>query len=297
LEFHPDPQRALSLRASQASPRLTTLEALLDDPSPAVWRGVRSQLEGMGSAARPTLRSAARGAAPRARARARAMLLASERKAIVRRLASYVVRERVDLERGLFLLARFEDPRLDLRPVMATLDALGAELSSRVEDRAPDLSRSLELVRFLGEECKFDGEREDYHHPDNVHLHRALQRRRGLPLTLCAIYLLVARRARIQASALPLPGHVVLRVQAAGARALIDPFRQGARISERDCLAYLARRGLPFKPQWFSDASDRELLERQVRNLRSAYARRGLGAEVDLLELVLAAFERRGARP
>jgi regulator of sirC expression with transglutaminase-like and TPR domain len=284
------------VRASQATPRLTTLEALLDDPSPAVWRGVRSQLEGMGSAARPTLRAAARGGSARARARARAMLLEAERKTVVKRLARYVLRERVDLERGLLLLARFEDPHLDLRRTIAALDALGAELSSRVESRAPGLERALELPRLLAERG-FDGERDDYHHPDNVHLHRALQRRRGLPLTLCAIHLCLARRARIQASILPLPGHVVLRLQSAGAHALIDPFRQGARISERDCLAYLARRGLPFQPQWFTDAPDAQMLERQVRNLRSAYARRGLGAEVDLLELVLAAFERRPGAP
>lgn len=223
------------------------------------------------------------------------MLLAQARRAVVQRLARYVVREQVDLERGLLLLARFEDPRVDLRPTLARLDELGAELSQRIEGRAPDLRRALELARLLGEELGFDGDRGDYHHPDNVHLHRALQRRQGLPLTLCAIYLCVARRARIHVSALPLPGHVVLRVQAAGSRALIDPFRKGARISERDCLAYLARRGLPFRPEWFADAPDRELLARQVRNLRSAYAQRGLGAEVGLLELVLAACERRTA--
>jgi len=281
------------MQASQAAPRLTTLEALLDDPSMAVWRSVRNQLELLGNAARPALRAAARGSSARARVRARAMLLAAERKAVVRRLARYVLREPIDLERGLLLLARFADPQLDLRGVMATLDALGAELAGRIEARAPSLERALELARFLGQERGFDGDRGDYHHPDNVHLHRALQRRRGLPLTLCAIYLFVARRAGIQASAIPLPGHVLLRVQGARGHALLDPFRQGARVSERDCLAYLARRGLPFRPQWFADASDGELVERQVRNLRSAYARQGLGVEVNQLELVLAAFARR----
>jgi regulator of sirC expression with transglutaminase-like and TPR domain len=211
----------------------------------------------------------------------------------VRRLSSFLVQDSLDLERALLLLSRFEDPRLDLRPTLAALDAMGAELAERVEDLTPGLERARELVRFLGEEVGLDGDREDYHHPDNVYLHRALLRERGLPLTLTAIYLLVARRAGVSAAAVPLPGHVLLRLHGHGQHLLVDPFRKGARVQERDCLSYLARRGLPFRPQWFADASDAALIERQVRNLRGSYLQRGLGREVELLDLALSAFEHR----
>jgi regulator of sirC expression with transglutaminase-like and TPR domain len=256
---------------------------------------VRGQLEALGGAAFPALREAARGPSPRARARARQMLLHAGRRRAARRLARYVTRETLELERALLLLSRFHDPSLDLRPTLAALDALGAELAGRVEERPPGLERARQLVRFLGEEYGLDGDREDYHQPDNAYLHRALQRKRGLPLTLTAIYLLVARRAGVSAAAVPLPGHVLLRLHGVGQHLLVDPFRRGARVQERDCLAYLARRGLPFRPQWFADAGDAALIERQVRNLRGSYLHRGLGREVELLELVLAAFERRRA--
>ncbi|HVS09918.1 MAG TPA: transglutaminase family protein, partial [Planctomycetota bacterium] len=192
--------------------RTTAIAALLGDPSPAVWDGVRSELARLGGAARPLLRRAARDGAPRARSRARSLLLGLERERASRRLIGYALRREVDLERGFFLLARFADPGADLRKALAALDAMGAEVQQRSESLPPGPERSLLLCEYLGRELGFAGDDEDYHHPENVHLHRVIERRRGLPLSLCALYLLVARRARIPAAAVALPGHVVLRL-------------------------------------------------------------------------------------
>jgi regulator of sirC expression with transglutaminase-like and TPR domain len=275
---------------------LASLLELFGDPSATVWRGVRRELEELGREALPALRRLARHGSAIERARARLLLLRRGRARAARRLVRFVAAGATDLERGLLLLSRFEDPRFDARPTIAALDAFAAEVSRRLEPRRPGLDRSLELARYLGAELGFDGERDDYHHPDNIYLHRALVRRRGLPLTLTALYLCVARRAGISAAPVALPGHVVLRLHGHQRHALIDPFHAGRRIAERDCLAYLARNGLPFRPEWFADAGDADLFERQVRNLRASYAARGLAHDVALLDLVLDAAERRAAR-
>jgi regulator of sirC expression with transglutaminase-like and TPR domain len=275
--------------------RTAAIEALFGDPSPAVWDGVRSELDRLGGAARPLLRRTARDGAPRARSRARSLLLGLERERATRRLIGYALRREVDLERGFFLLARFADPRADLRKGIAALDAMGAEVLQRTESLPPGPERSLLLCEHLGRELGFGGDDEDYHHPDNVHLHRVIERRRGLPLSLCALYLFVARRARISAAAVALPGHVVLRLHLPGRNLLVDPFHRGALVSERDCLQYLARHSLPFHPAWFADAEDSALLERQVLNLRAGYERSGLAREVRQLERVRAALQARRA--
>lgn len=281
--------------ASRAPPRAAAIEALLDDPSPAVWDGVRAEIERAGRAGLPLLRRAARAGAPRARSRARSLLLALERERASRRLIGYALRREIDLERGSFLLARFADPAADLRKALAALDALGAEVAQRTESLAPGPERSLVLCEHLGRELGFAGDEADYHHPDNVHVHRVIERRRGLPLSLCALYLFVARRARIPAAPVALPGHVVLRLHLPGRNLLVDPFHRGALVSERDCLQYLARHSLPFHPAWFADAEDSALLERQVLNLRAGYERSALAREVRQLERVRAALQARRA--
>ena len=274
-------------------------EALLDlmgDPSPVVWRAVRRELTSLGRAAGPVLRRAARGPDPRTRGRARDFLLGQAREQATRRLCGYARRGEIQLESALLLLSRLDDPGADLRPYVLALDALAAEVAGRVESRPPGADRGLVLAEYLGEELGYSGIEDDYHHPDNIYLHRALTRKRGIPLTLTAIYLLVARRAGIDAAAVALPGHVVLRLSGPGKSLLLDPFDGGSLLSERDCLRYLAESRLSFDPRWLDDASDATLFERQLRNLCVSYRRRQLGRELALVGRVLTALQA-GRRP
>ena len=274
--------------------RPETLVALLEDESPVVWRTVRKELDRCGEGSVPILRQVLRDGGPRARARARLVLLGLGRERVARRLVGFSCQGATDLERGLLLLSRLEEPDLDLRPFVLALDAMAAEVGRRIEGRPPGVERCLELCRYLGDELGYLGDEEDYHHPDNIYLHRTIVRKRGMPLTLTALYLFVARRAGIPAAPVALPGHVVLRMHATERPVLVDPFRGGVEISERECLQYLADHGLPFLPNWFADATDRALFERHCRNLRASYEPRGLHREVRLLDRVLHVLGSRG---
>jgi regulator of sirC expression with transglutaminase-like and TPR domain len=148
---------------------------------------------------------------------------------------------------------------------------------ARASQRPPD-SRALALVDVLARELHNEGDREDYHHPDNIHLHRVIERKVGLPLTLTALYLSVARRAGISAAGVALPGHVILRVRDGNVSHLVDPYSRGQLLTRRECRQYLAQHGIRADPDQFRGATDRELFTRQVRNLEVGYRSRGLGA-------------------
>jgi regulator of sirC expression with transglutaminase-like and TPR domain len=152
------------------------------------------------------------------------------------------------------------------------------------------------LAHYLGNERGLIGSEVDYHHPDHVYLHRAIVRKRGMPLTLTAIYLLVARRAGIRAAAVPLPGHVLLRLYSGRRSLIIDPFRGGRVRTRSDCLRYLAEQGLVPRPSWFRDATDAMLLQRHARNLMNSYQLRGrarLARDLERVAQVLGRFHTR----
>jgi regulator of sirC expression with transglutaminase-like and TPR domain len=289
----PEQLAAPKLRKRSPPARISTLIGLLGDGSPTVLIEVRRELARHGRQANSALRRATRGADPQARAHARLLLLAMDRESVVRRMVCFASREKLELERGLWLLSRLDRPELDVRPYLLALDAMAAEVAKRIESKPPGLERALLLPKYLGGELGFCGDQEDYHHPDNVFVHRAIERRRGLPLTLVAIYLFVARRAGLSASAVPLPGHVMLRLRDGGKSAVIDVFAGGEVLSERQILKYLADHKLPFHPRWFGDAGDDALFQRQINNLRASWQRRGLAREVRGLELVLGALSSR----
>jgi regulator of sirC expression with transglutaminase-like and TPR domain len=263
------------------------LVELLGDDSAVVLANVRAEFARLGRIGRGALERAARGGSPLVRGRARQLLLELARGRAVRRLVRYAARGEHDLETGLFLLDAHGAPGEDLRGYRKVLDAFGDELSRRVGALPMGRRRVQELVDYLGEEVGFAGPQNGFHHPDNIYLHRAIDRREGMPLTLCAIYAFVARRAGLQAGLLPFPGHVLLSVVDGGERLILDPFGGGATLTERGCMHYLAQHGLPYKGEFFEQAHDRAMLLRQVSNLIQSCRMRARTAEAEDLELVL----------
>ena len=293
------PARGRPETAREPDPRVRrswTLVALIDDDSPVVAAAVRGELLALGPVAGRALRHAARDERPRVRARARAILseLAWDRE--WRRLARTTARHApLDLEAALLRLARLEEPRLDARGYRLALDAMGKAVRERAA-KAPDaVTAPMALADYLGNELGFIGPEVGYDHPDNIHLHRAIERKRGMPLTLTAVYLFVARRAGIDAAAVPLPGHVLLRLKTGRRSLLIDPFHGGRLRTRADCMQHLARHGLVPQPEWFRDATDAELFQRHVRNLMSSCQARGQSRRARKLAVLAGALARTAA--
>ena len=185
-----DPKR--SPREAQpergAPTRVQLLLPLLGDDSTKVRSVLRREFAAARALGRSALAKAARSDEPRTRSHARALLLELDRDEVVRRLVRYCGRHHLDFERALILLGRFENPRLDARPYLRALDAMGAEVARRAAQREDPVEKCRVLVEYLGGELGYGGDADDYHHPDNVYLHRVIERRRGLPLTLQQVH-------------------------------------------------------------------------------------------------------------
>ncbi len=256
--------------------RLEALVELLDDDSPSVVLAARRMLEGAGKLANGALRHAGRDPRARLRARARAVTARREQVQVMRRLFRHATRPVIDLERALFLLGRLDRFDLDCRPFVATLNAMAAEVARRAIREEHELTRLMVLPQYLGNEMGFIGSEVDFEHPDNIHLHRVLERKRGMPLVLTAIYMFVARRAGMRAAAIPMPGRVLLRLHTSRRSLIVDPFAGGRLRTHADCVRYLAEHRMVPRPEWFRNATDDMLFARHVRNLMNSAQMRGL---------------------
>lgn len=291
-EAPPPPQAGPRRPPDARRERVELLLDLLGDDSPAVHAPVRAELVTLGRAARPGLSRAARSEDARLRARARLALSELARTAALRRLAGYALRADVELERGLFLMARLARPAFDRRPYVRALDAMGAAVRERVA-AAPDPNTApFALAQYLGNELGYVGCEVDFNHPDHIHLDRVIEKKRGMPLTLVAVYLLVARRAGLKAAPIALPGRVLLRLYAGQRSLILDPFLGGKARTRQDCMNYLARHGLVPRPQWFADASDAALLHRHLQNLLASHQSRGHAREAAELTRLASALAR-----
>ncbi len=200
------------------------------------------------------------------------------------------------------LVARIEYPRLDVEAYLAKLDAMGELARQAVErhrERTADGSR-LACIKAVNE-CLFDelhfvGNREKYEDPRNSCLNEVLDRRTGIPITLCVVYMEVARRAGLHIDGVNFPGHFLVRCPEVSSRGssglIIDPFHGGALLSEHDCRLLLQRQvggEVAFSKSLLAPTTRMQIIVRMLINLKRIYVHmRSFPQARDVTELLLA---------
>ena len=155
------------------------------------------------------------------------------------RLLEVVRRPSGDLAEAALLCGAEADPGLDVAGTLLRVDALTDLVRTRGNVRSEPEAVAEALRAVLAGDLGFSGRND--HDPDNALLHRLLDTRRGLPVTLSALYASVARRLGVGAWCVHLPGHVLTGLAAPDRPILLDPFHGGARLGEADVADLVTR--------------------------------------------------------
>ena len=209
----------------------------------------------------------------------------------------------VDLADCALRVGRIADARLDVAGAATQLDSLARDADARLRDAAPG-RRADRLAAFLFDELGFSGNADDYYDPQNSYLHRVLERRQGLPITLSILLIEVGRRLGVTVEGVGAPQHFLVRVaadaEAGGAWRYLDPFHGGREIDQDALRDDMARRfsagrragppGADATELFLSAVTKRQILARVLQNLKLAGARRrdfatALGAAEHLVAL------------
>jgi len=202
-------------------------------------------------------------------------------------LLSLLGEPHLELEQGAILLARFGYPELRSETCKKQLDELADRVRLRLPARIPNDSTIRLLNHFLFYEEGFVGNTDDYYNPDNSFLNRVLDLRRGIPVSLSVIYLLIARRLRLPISGIGMPVHFICKFDNGANSFYINPFNQGQIMTRPDCVQFLRRAGYPFKENFLAGANDRDILIRMVRNLILVYTQSNEPHKVGVLERIV----------
>jgi len=131
------------------------------------------------------------------------------------------------IDHAALLLAVDEYPDLDLAACGERLDGYASRVAERVGEpggeRAP-LRCAAALRQVLYEEEGFHGNREEYYDVRNSYLNQVLDRKLGIPISLAALLLGVARRRGWPLQGVNFPGHFLVSWNGAGERLVVDPF-------------------------------------------------------------------------
>jgi regulator of sirC expression with transglutaminase-like and TPR domain len=174
----------------------------------------------------------------------------------------------VPLDEAAMLIAAHADPTADIGAALDHLDALARRCAAATFPSVHD-------VLFARE--GFTGDRERYEDPANSMLHRVLERRRGIPITLSIVVVEVARRVGVVVEPIGMPGHFLVRDAATDA--YCDPFDGGRALDVDGCrrrFHEIFGTDRVFSPELLAPVSTRAVLARVLANLEAGPLSRDL---------------------
>lgn len=186
------------------------------------------------------------------------------------------------LTEAAFAIAQDAYPQLDVQSELVRLDVWGKEIRKAIPKDAPPAFRLRALRQFFYEHLSFKGNRDQFYDVSNSYLHKVIDNRRGIPITLAVLLMELGTQAGLQVEGISFPGHFLVKVQPPVGthdglmdEVIIDPFTGGA--EKRDSLeerlirqAERSGQSLPTEAL-LEIAPPRFILVRMLRNLQGIY--------------------------
>ena len=248
---------------------------LIDDPSPVVRQGLLGLFTDIGAPAASFLREIAQS--PNRALSSNATWYLQELKFTdpVAEFRGFIRSLNYELETGALLLARTVTPLLDTGGCCSALDAIAKRCRELSLEPSSARDKCRLINRVLFHEWGFRGNTERFVDPLDSLLDRVIERRKGSPLSLSIVYLLVAERLDFRLEPIGLPGYFMVGCAADDLPFFVDPFDQGLMRDRDELNALLHDRRVALSTPDLSPVPVREVLCHICRTLVNGYASAG----------------------
>jgi regulator of sirC expression with transglutaminase-like and TPR domain len=199
--------------------------------------------------------------------------------------------DQIDLFRAGLLVARLDNPELEIEPYLKQLDRMAGEVHESLAADPDDSAKLAALNKYLFADNGFHGSRLDYYNRANSYLNEVLDDREGLPITLSVLYLELGRRLGLNLAGVGLPGHFVVKhIPKEGEPQLLDPFEGGKPLSRDDAGRLVEQNlGRPLVERDLQAVPKAAIVVRMLHNLRGvAIGQKDTPAVLRYLDAVLA---------
>lgn len=268
------------------SSRVTAIIDLLEDPSSEVKSLMDGQLKKFSMLELAELHKKVSEVNLELAFRVEVLIQEKTYEAFIEELEGLISRGDSDLETLMLFLARFIDQDIEEKSMIDSLDELAFECQKYI-DETPDLSPGVALAEFLGKISRFRGNDENYYAVGNSSIDCVLASRKGLPITLSVLYILVGERLNIPVKGVALPGHFIVGIFEEGTSTFLDPFNRGNQLTVVECEALARNAGYPFSANYLDPVDEKLIFPRMLNNLKFVFKREEKDDEEGVVEQFL----------
>jgi regulator of sirC expression with transglutaminase-like and TPR domain len=207
------------------------------------------------------------------------------------------------LEEAVFLMASYGYPELDMEKYKHELDEMGEKLNVSIEKLKSntlipqgDPLHVINLINnFLFYQQGFKGNTENFYEPENTFFNDVMDRKKGIPISLSILYLLICKRLNLPTYGVNLPAHFIIKYVDERDEFYIDPYNNGIVISKSEAIKFLSRIGLTKEDfdsiSFLKIADDKDIIRRSLNNLVNIYTRSGDLQKTEQLKKLMSYFE------
>ena len=207
------------------------------------------------------------------------------------RLQKWVNEGAKDLLEGAWIVATYQYPDLELDFLRKEIEQLYYEVWL---DFKPDL-HAYDQVKLINnaifEKLRFKANTKNFHSPGNSMINVVLKTRRGNPISLCIIYILIAQKLDLPVYGVNLPNLFICSYKTDNKQFYINAFNKGLIFSRSDIKNYVQQLHLNPMDIFFEPCSNQDIVKRVLRNLIISFEKLGDHMKSDEIKRLLKSID------
>jgi|TARA_B110000503_G_scaffold123048_1_gene188302 regulator of sirC expression with transglutaminase-like and TPR domain len=283
---------------------------LLDDSDERVVEHVENQITLMGMDALPFLEKYWSDEA-NVVVQERMVLLIKKinQQLLLQSLRIWEATETQDLLEGVLIIDQIANPNLDRQLIENQIDKIKLDAWLELNYDLTSFEKVKILNQILFDAHGFCGDTESYHSSKNSFISSVLERKKGNPISLSVLYIIIAQRLNIPIFGVNLPQHFILGyvnefdwmplLQFNDASSLLDgsgseimfyinPFNKGLIFNRDNIIKFLQQLKIEPSDEYFKACSNKDILVRILRNLETSYATENNTSKLELVSQLVA---------
>jgi regulator of sirC expression with transglutaminase-like and TPR domain len=251
---------------------LKALVALLDDEDYEILNHVEEKLISYGDPIIPFLEQEwEKNFNPNVQRRIEDLIHTLQFDSLKERLSKWYSSDEQDLLEGMWIIATYQYPDLSLTSIQNEIEQIYYDtwLEFKTDIHPYDQVRILNSVLFS--KLKFRANTKNFHSPANSMINRVLETKKGNPISLCVVYMLVAQRLKLPVYGVNLPSLFILTYKQEDIQFYINAFSRGLIFAKQDIDNYIKQLKLSPDDMFYQPCQNIDIIRRVLRNLTVSF--------------------------
>jgi regulator of sirC expression with transglutaminase-like and TPR domain len=274
---------------SMKETELRALVSLLDDEDAQIISHVQEKILSLGTGIIPFLEQEwEHNFNPQVQRRIEELIHTLQFELLKERIKDWYESKDQDLITGMWLIATYQYPDLELLKLRQDLEQIYYETWLEFKPDLYPFDQVKIINSVLFNKLKFAANTKNFHSPGNSMINIVLESKKGNPITLCVIYMLVAQKLKLPVNGVNLPNLFVLTYKdGTHAQFYINAFNKGLIYSRQDIENYINELHLAPQESFFEPCANLEIIRRVFRNLIMSFDKMGEHAKAEEVKELL----------